>query len=253
MELGLSQKNVLITGSSRGIGFAMAQAFLNEGANVLVNGRSNEMSIPLKSIRDKQLFYIAGDVSTIEGINTISKNISTVFQNKLDILICNVGSGKSVPPGSEVREDWNKSFETNFFSTTSTIEGLKKFLTPGSGNILCISSICGLEVVGAPLTYSAAKAALNSYVVGASRVFSRDGVRINAIAPGNILFEGSTWDNKIKENKKAVQDMLDREVALKKLGDVEDVANMALFLSSEKAKFITGTINVVDGGQVRAW
>lgn len=253
MELNLNRKNVLITGSSKGIGFGIAQAFLDEGANVMVNARGG---IDVSSFRLKhqdQLFVAQADVTTPDGIQVIFKLISEVFKNKIDVIVCNVGSGKSVPAGTEKVDDWRNSFEINFFSTTNTIEGLKKFVTPKSGSILCISSICGLEALGAPLTYSAAKAALNSYVIGLSKVLAKDGIRINAIAPGNILFAGSTWEQKLKDNEKAVKEMLYREVALNQLGSVEDVSNLALFLSSEKAKFITGSIVVVDGGQVRAW
>lgn len=253
MELNLGQKNVLITGSSKGIGFGIAQAFLNEGANVMVNARGEISLDAFKTKNRNQLSLVRADVSTSEGVNAISKKVGEVFQNKIDILVCNVGSGKSVVPGTETIEDWKNSFEINFFSTTNTVEGLKKFLTLKTGSILCISSICGLEVLGAPLTYSASKAALNSYVMGLSRVLALDGIRINAIAPGNIFFEGSTWETKLKTDEKAVQDMLNREVALKTLGSVEDISNMSLFLSSEKAKFVTGSIIVVDGGQVRAW
>lgn len=253
MELNLTSKNVLITGSSKGIGFGIAQAFLNEGANVMVNARG-EIALDAFKVKNKgQLTAVNADVSTSEGVNIIAKKVGEIFQNKIDILICNVGSGKSVAPGMETSEEWKKSFEINFFSTTNTVEGLKKLITPKTGSILCISSICGLEVLGAPLTYSAAKAALNSYVMGLSRVLARDGIRVNAVAPGNILFEGSTWETKLKDNEQAVQNMLDREVALKTLGSVDDISNMSLFLSSEKAKFVTGSIIVVDGGQVRAW
>ena len=253
MELGLSGKNILITGSSRGIGFGLAQAFLDEGANVMINARNDIDSLSFKLQNKDQLFIVQADVSTSDGVRTIAKKVSDVFHNKLDVIVCNVGSGKSVPPGSEHSEDWKKSFEINFFSTTNTIEGLRNLVTPKTGSILCISSICGLEALGAPLTYSAAKAALNSYVVGLSRVVGKDGIRVNAIAPGNILFKGSTWEQKLKENEKLVLDMLEREVALRTLGGVEDVSSMGLFLSSEKAKFVTGTIVVVDGGQVRGW
>jgi len=252
MDLNLNQKNVLITGSSKGIGFGLAQAFLDEGANVLVNARRDIDTSLFKFKHNDQLFTVQADVSTTEGVKLISKKVFEVFQSKLDIIICNVGNGKSVAPGTETSEDWQKSFQTNFFSTTNTIEGLKSLVSK-NGSILCISSICGIEVLGAPLTYSAAKAALNSYVMGLSRVMAKEGVRVNAIAPGNILFAGSTWEQKLKDNEKSVKDMLDREVALKQFGSIEDISNMALFLTSEKAKFVTGSIVVVDGGQVRGW
>ena len=133
------------------------------------------------------------------------------------------------------------------------VEAGRQVLAASRGAIVCISSICGQEVVpGAPLTYSAAKAALNAYVRGMARPLGKDGVRINAIAPGNILFEGSVWQRRINEDAVAVEQMLERDVALAKLGTPGDIANLALWLATPAASFCTGSIFVADGGQVRS-
>jgi 3-oxoacyl-[acyl-carrier protein] reductase len=125
-------------------------------------------------------------------------------------------------------------------------------LTASRGSIVCISSICGIEALGCPVPYAAAKAALESYVRNAARWMGKHGVRINSVAPGNILFPGSVWERKLKENRGAVDDMLAREVALGKLGSPEDVARMAAWLASSLAAFITGATYVVDGGQLKS-
>ena len=119
--------------------------------------------------------------------------------------------------------------------------------------IVCISSICGLEVIpGAPVTYSAAKAALHAYVRGIAHPLGQQGVRINAVVPGNILFDGSVWQRKLNEDAAAVGQMLARDVALAKLGKPQDIANLALWLASSAASFCTGSIFVADGGQVHS-
>jgi 3-oxoacyl-[acyl-carrier protein] reductase len=243
MDLKLRDKNVFVSGSSRGIGSAIASAFLAEGANVVTNSR-REVSEGRR--------HIVADVLRPDGIPKIKEELEKTFNGQLDVLVCNVGSGSSVPPGTETSEDWKRSFDTNFFSTTNVVEGLRSMLRPG-GSILCISSICGLEQFGAPLTYSSSKAALNAYVVGLSKVLGKSQIRVNAIAPGNILFDGSVWDRKLKENETAVRQMLERDVALKRLGTPTEVANVALFISSEHASFIPGTILVSDGGKIRSW
>lgn len=254
MNLNLRGKNVLITGSTKGIGLGIARAFHDEGANLILNSRSSNLPFSLESeFSGTSCFHCPADVGTKEGNEKLALAVKDHFGGNLDILICNVGSGSSVPPGNETEDEWKKSFSINFFSATNVIENLLQFMPANFSAITCISSICGHEALGAPLTYSVAKAALNSYVVGFSRVLGKKGIRINAVSPGNILFENSVWDRKLKSHPKEVQTMLDQDVALKTLGTVEDVANMTLFLSSEKAKFITGSIHVVDGGQLRSW
>jgi 3-oxoacyl-[acyl-carrier protein] reductase len=101
------------------------------------------------------------------------------------------------------------------------------------------------------VTYSAAKAALNATVRGLARPLAADGIRINAVAPGNILFEGGIWARKLAESKSAVDDMLAREVAMRRLGKPEEIADLVAFLGSPRAAFITGTVMVADGGQLR--
>jgi 3-oxoacyl-[acyl-carrier protein] reductase len=126
-------------------------------------------------------------------------------------------------------------------------------LEANGGAIVCISSICGQEFVpGAPLTYSAAKAALNSYVRGIARPLGKIGVRINAIAPGNILFDNSVWKKKLDDDTDTVYNMLSTYVALGELGAPRHVANLALWLASSASSFCTGSIFVVDGGQVHS-
>ena len=121
------------------------------------------------------------------------------------------------------------------------------------GTIVCMSSICGLEVVpDAPVTYSAAKAALHAYVRGIARPLGRQGIRINAIAPGNILFNGSVWSRKLSEDRSAVHAMLERDVALNSLGTPRDVANLVAYLASPRSSFATGGVWALDGGQVHS-
>ena len=178
------------------------------------------------------------------------KKINEKIKN-LHVLICNVGNGKSAKPGKEKLEDWKKSFEENFYSTINTIKVFEKKLIKSKGLIICISSICGMEYIyGAPITYSVSKSALNSFIRYYSKILGPKGVRLNAIAPGNILFKGSTWEKKLKENKNFVNSVLKKNVSLNKLGSTEDVSGIIDFLVKSKSEFINGSIFVVDGGQI---
>ena len=132
------------------------------------------------------------------------------------------------------------------------VEATKSYLIDSKGTIVCISSICGNAALGAPITYSVSKAALNAYVLNIARPLASAGIRINSIAPGNIYFKDGVWDNKLAEDENSIQEMLQSQVAMNRMGTPEEVADLACYLVSPKASFITGRTFVVDGGQLRS-
>lgn len=240
-----------MTGSSKGIGLAIAKVLHDESCKVVLNGRNHGPLFEAVS-RLSGTIGIEADVTKPEEAIHLVQEVQKNFGH-LDCLVCNVGSGRSVSPGQEFLEEWQRVFSVNLWSTTNMVEAAKDALVESQGSIVCISSICGQEVVpGAPITYSAAKAALNAYVRSISRPLGEKGVRINAIAPGNILFDGSVWCRKVKEEHAAVNDMLEKNVALKKLGSPSDVANLTAYLLSSVSNFATGSVWTIDGGQVHA-
>ena len=251
MKLELSGKTALVTGSSRGIGRAIAEALRAEGCRVAVNARNADgLKACGKAIGAAAT--IAGDVANAgEACRVVDETVRAL--GGLDILVCNVGSGSSVSPGDETHEEWQRVFALNLWSTTNTVEAAREALAASRGVIVCVSSICGLEVVpGAPVTYSAAKAALHAYVRGIARPLGKQGVRINAVAPGNILFDDSVWSRKLTEDAGAVQKMLERDVSMGRLGTPQDVAELAVYLASPRAGFASGGVWILDGGQVHS-
>ena len=250
MDLGLEGRVALVTGSTRGIGRAIAERFAREGARVVLNGRTaGELEAARGEIGAVAAY--AADVAKAEGAARLIDSIEREL-GRLDVLVCNVGSGASVPPGAEDLAEWQRMLGLNLFSATNVVAAAKPLLELSAGTIVCISSICGVEALGCPLAYGGAKAALNSYVRGAARELGKSNVRINAIAPGNVVFPGSVWERKLREDSAAVQRMLERDVALRRLGTPEEIADIAAFLASPRASFTTGAVFVIDGGQVRS-
>jgi 3-oxoacyl-[acyl-carrier protein] reductase len=251
MNFDLYGKIALVTGSSKGIGKSIAELLHAEGCRVALNGR-NSPALATATAQLAGSIGVIGDVTRPEDARRVISEVFNAF-GQLDILVCNVGSGRSVPPGSETAEEWQRVFALNLWSTTNTVEAAKEALIASKGVIVCVSSICGLEVIHeAPVTYSAAKAALNAYVRGIARPLGKQGVRINAVAPGNILFDGSVWSCKVAENEHAVQSMLQKEVALGCLGTPSDVANLVAFLAAPCSRFASGGIWTLDGGQIHS-
>ncbi|MGA7975110.1 MAG: SDR family NAD(P)-dependent oxidoreductase [Pseudolabrys sp.] len=250
MNLELDGKVALVGGASRNIGLAIAKALAAEKCKVVLSARGRTaLDAAVAEIGEAA----CGEVADLADVSACERLISAVEARfgRLDVLIANAGSGASVAPGRETSDEWRRVIEQNLFTATNLIGAARPLLARHGGAIICVSSICGREALGAPVTYSAAKAALDATINGLSRPFAADGIRINGVAPGNILFQGGTWDRKLAENADAVAAMLAREVPQGVLGRPEDVADAVCFLASDRAAFITGTVLVVDGGQTR--
>lgn len=245
MNLGLEGKVAFVSGASRGIGLAIARALHAEGCRLALAARGRDGLEAAAATMPGSTLH-AGD-AVVEARAMID---AASGDAGLDILVCNAGSGRSVPPGQETEAEWRRVLDENLYTSLNMIEAARPRLNRG-GAIICISSIAGLAALGAPIAYSAAKAALNAAVKGLARPLAAEGLRINAIAPGNILFEGGAWDRKLREDRAGVEAMLAREVAQARLGTPDEIAALAVFLASPCASFITGSIVVADGGQLR--
>ena len=244
------RKVALISGSTRGIGFAIAQALYREGCIVILNGLTPaRLDNAMKQLPGS--YGVVADVTDPSQCDHLAEYILQNF-GQLDHLICNVGSGRSVPPGEESFEEWQRVFAVNLWSTTNLVQSCKQLFIEQHSSIVAISSICGQEVIqGAPITYSTAKSALNAYIRGIARPLGLKGIRINGIALGNILFEGSIWEQKLIRNESDVMTNINTNVSLQRFGTLEDVATLTCFLLSNRSRFCTGAIWNLDGGQIR--
>ncbi|MBF0444323.1 MAG: SDR family oxidoreductase [Magnetococcales bacterium] len=258
MDMGLSGVRVLVTGSSRGIGFGIAEAFLQEKASVILTGRS-EATIKkaylelAKRYGSEFVDMFVGDL----GDSTVRVALKNHLSNGgVDHIVCNVGSGTSMPVLQETTDEWRRMFDINLYNTVGVVQDLRELLAQSASegrdaSLTLVGSICGMEALGCPLAYASAKAALWAYAKNLVKPLAKYGIRVNQLSPGNIIFPGSTWATKMAQDAEGVQSMLNREVAMQRLGTLAEVAKAVVFLSSSSASFITGTNLVVDGGQIK--
>lgn len=252
MNLGLADKRVLVTGASRGIGLAIAEGFLREGARVALLARS---AGPLAEVAGRlaadhgqeRVLSLASDCAEADALRGALERMQSVWGG-LDVAVANAGDGRSVPDALPEAERFARTWRANFATAEQTARATLPLLEESRGCLLFVASIAGLEVIGAPTDYSVAKTAL----VALSKQLARKlapRVRVNCIAPGNVYFPGGSWDAKIQADTERVRALIAATVPMGRFGTPEEIADAALFLCSERARFITGACLVVDGGQ----
>lgn len=252
MDLELKNKKVLVSGASRGIGTAIAERFLLEGADVVIVSRGSDLLFSNeKRLKDRfgksRVFAEICDCTNPESLIFLKNRILQRW-NLLDVVVANIGDGRSVPDPLPDELQWEKTWEINFNSALHTARTFLPILKETKGNLLFVSSIAGMEAFGAPVDYSTAKTAVAGLAKNMARKLAKE-VRVNVIAPGNVYFEGGSWDKKIKGNPDRVKQMIELSVPMNRFGRPEEIADSAVFLCSERASFITGSVLVVDGGQ----
>ena len=252
MNLNLGNKKVLITGASRGIGLAVTESFLQEGAKTcLVSRGSSTLYENEKKLQNtyglESVIAYKCDCTNVESLNSLKNEIENKW-NSLDIVIVNVGDGRSVSDTLPDDEQWKKTWNSNFESALQTARTFLPMLEESQGVLLFISSIAGMEAFGAPTDYSTAKTAIIALAKNMARKLA-PGVRVNVIAPGNVLFDGGSWDEKIQQDKERLDEIIKSTVPMNRFATPQEIADSAVFLCSDRASFITGATLVVDGGQ----
>ena len=198
------------------------------------------------------MLAIQGDMTDPEAIRAALERTVSTFGG-LDAVVANVGDGAQRGGWDLDPDDWQSSLRVNLLGGMALASlALPHLIGRGGGTLTFVSSIAGCEAIGAPVTYGAAKAALQSAMKSLSRLMGPQGVRVNAVAPGNVLFPGGTWARKLAERRDFFEQYIQREVPLQRFGRPEEIADTVVFLASERASFITGACIVVDGGQTRS-
>ncbi|MFE2431693.1 SDR family NAD(P)-dependent oxidoreductase [Streptomyces sp. NPDC059373] len=247
----LRDQVALITGSSRGIGAAVATLFAGEGARVVVHGRDAKA---LESVRAHieatggQVLAVTADLTRFDEVEAMRERIEAGF-GPVDILVANAG-GSPVRPGPVElisEQDWHATIDGNLTATFLTVKShLPGMKQRGHGNIITLSSAAARRPnPGSPVAYAAAKAAIELLTKDLAAQAGPHGVRVNCIAPETIMTERN--EQQIPEN---VQQSLIANHPIRRLGTPQDVAQAALYLASDTASWISGIILDVAGGSV---
>ena len=245
----LKNKNALVTGGSQGIGSATSLEMAREGANVCLLYRKHETeAIKLREdicAMGRKAIALKADASSFADAQRVVDAALNEF-GRLDILVNNAGMNWDGVSWKMTEEQWDRVIEVNlkgYFNFTRNVA--PHFKEQQHGKIINITSINGLRGKFGQTNYSASKAGIIGYTKALARELGAFGVNVNAVAPGLI----ETRMLKESDAREKIIDMAMGEIVLKRVGSPEDVANLIVFLASEKARHITGEVIKVDGGQ----
>lgn len=237
-NLDLSGKVALVTGSTRGVGKAIAGQLSSQGAIVITNSKEGRSTIYTED--DERLDYYACDVSKHEAVKRMFKEIYQKY-GRLDILVNSAGGAVKEAIIGATEATMDSLYEQNLKTTLiATKCALKYMLKQRSGNIINIGSIAGLDGMGMQAHYAAFKSALSGYTKSLVMEYGGRGIRVNMVAPGAM--EGNPLYTKEEE------ETILKNIPLRRLGKAEDIANVIGFLASDMSSYINGQIIRVDGG-----
>lgn len=244
----LKDKIAIVTGGSSGIGKAIALKFAEEGVKVVITGR-RENALKEVAILNKNISYIVGDMTDENTILNIISKIKNDFNGKLDILVNNAGWCPVQPIQKVTMQDYDKAFDLDVKAVVNMTIHALPMLIKSKGTIINLSSVGATHPAKNLSMYVGAKAAIENFTRSWALDLANDGVRVNAIAPGAI--ETNIWNvpGLSTEESEKHKAGIASTIPFGRFGKPEDVANVALFLASDNAEYVSGSVYAVDGGQ----
>lgn len=239
-------KSYLVTGGSRGIGAATVKALVRAGANVALTYSKGEAAarevVEACQGAEGRVLALQADVEDFQRARQVAEQVYAQFE-RIDGLVANAGITQDRPLVMMQEDDWSRVIDTNLKGTFNYVRSvIYRMIQERSGRVVCVSSVSGIAGVPGQTNYSATKAGLNGFVRTLSKEVAPYGITVNAVAPGFV--ETEMWA-KIPEKKRSV---LVGSVPLKRIGRPEEIASTILFLLSDSAAYMTGSVLVVDGG-----
>jgi 3-oxoacyl-[acyl-carrier protein] reductase len=254
MDLGLTDKIAVVTGSSRGLGLASARALVAEGCRVVICARGAEtlaeaaLEVEAAARRPNMIAAVQADVSTQAGVELVIGQAIDTFGG-LDILVNNVGKAAGSDLLGTTDAEWQAAFdETLFPAIRASRLAVPHMKQRGGGAIVMITSIWGRES-GGRMTYNAVKAAETSLAKALAHQLAPANIRVNSVAPGSILFPGGSWHRRQQADPDGIAEMIKRDLPFGRFGRADEVGNAVAFLASPRASWISGASLVVDGCQ----
>ena len=244
MDLGLKGKRVLVTGGTRGIGAAIVDRFLEEGASVAFCARQPHQVLQRTTELKKKGFSVDGavcDVSDLDAYLAWIDRASHVFGG-VDIFIPNVSAG-----AGQGEEGWKAAFDVDLMATVRGCEALMPRLAQTGGSIVVIASIAGLVAFGGASPYNTAKAGLNAYASQLGETAAHNGVRVNTVSPGPIHVDDGFW-GQVKQGQAETYAAVCGQHPFGRLGTADEVAACVVFLASPAASWVVRSNLVIDGG-----
>lgn len=248
MDLQLTGKRVAVTGGTRGIGRAIVEEFLNEGARVAFCARDpDEVATTEKALETKgEVRGTAVDVGDDAGMAAWVPAAADAFGG-LDIVVANV-SALAIP---DTPENWATSLNVDLMGTVRLVSAAMPYLErSGSPAIVAVSSVTGREADFASGPYGTAKTAIVGYIQGLAPQLAHKGIRANTVSPGNTFFTDGIWDN-IRQNDTELYETAIELNPTGRMGTPEEMAPAVVFLASPRSSFTSGTNLVVDGALTR--
>jgi 3-oxoacyl-[acyl-carrier protein] reductase len=254
VDLGLTGKVALVTGSSRGIGRGIATRLIEEGVDVVFCARGEEaLDEAVTAVSGPGRAYgTVADVTTPEGAAAVVDGAVQEFGG-LDIVVNNVGgSGARTIDDLDV-VDLDDVLGRNLVPALAVSRAaLPELRKRGGGVIALIASIWGREGGGSP-SYNVAKAAEISLAKAMASDLAKDEIRVFSVAPGSTLFPGGSWERRVRDDPEGMAAFVERELPWGRFGTVDEVADVVAFLVSPRGSWVVGTCVVVDGGQSRSF